>query len=235
MRRSPLLAAALAAVAFGAVGCGGNDSQQLANDAVGGKAEAGKSLFEAKNLEKAMSTVKDKVGNAKVSVLKIEPKSVKATVVDGNQPKVLVANGSGDIQTLNVPADIGGAFGTVDLSQVDINAPEKIIKGLSDEGATLDNVDYLALSGDPITKKVVWHIFLQGGKGPYVADLDGSNAKSATSAVPSTSGGSTPATPSTSGGGSAPAVSVPDANKLQECIANAGADAAKAAACATGG
>lgn len=241
MRRTTILAAILGLVALGLAACGSSgDTQQLSQDVSGGKAEAGKSLFEQDNLGKALDAVKGKVGaGAKVSSLKIEPKSVKATVVSGGQPKVLAGNLDGTVITLNVPTDIGGEFGTVDLGAVDTAAPQKIIAGLKSEGATEDNVDYMVLAGDPITKKVTWTIFLTGGKGPFKANLDGSGAKSLTSAATADAGSAT----GTSAGGSASSSSsaggatsaTPDPAKVQACIAKAGTDASKIAACATGG
>ena len=241
MRRTPILAAIVAVIALGLAACGSSDTQKLSQDVSGGKADKGKSLYEQGNLTKALDAVKGKVGSgAKVSSLKIEPKSVKATVSAGGQPKVLAGNLDGTVITINVPTDIGGDFGSVDLSGVDTAAPAKIIAGLKADGATEDTVDYMVLAGDPISKKVKWTIFLSGGKGPFQANLDGSDAKSLTAAASSGAVPSTPATPATPSSGSsssaAPATpSVPDASKIQECIAKAGTDASKAAACVTGG
>lgn len=244
MRRTTLFAALAAAVAaLVLAACGSSDdTQKLAQDVSGGKADAGQSLYEADNLSKALDAVKAKVGDgAKVSSLKIEPKSVKATVVAGGQPKVLAGNLDGTVITLNVPTDIGENFGSVDLGALDTAAPQKIIDGLKAEGATEDTVDYMVLAGDPITKKVKWTIFLSGGKGPFQANLDGSDAKSLTAAATAEAGGTssggsssgTSSSGSSSSGGSG--VSVPDPAKVQACIAKAGTDATKIAACATGG
>jgi hypothetical protein len=221
-------------------GCGSSTGnvQQVAQDATGGAASDDATLVREANFKKALDVLSSKLGSeGAVNDLKLEPKTIKVVgVANGGQGQVLVINGSGNAIATNSPALGMDSF---PVSQINPAVPEKILSQVS--GATLQDVDYYALTVDPISKKPEWELFLLNGKGTYQAALDGSGVHklgSATSPSPSPSPSApspttlpapapSPSPSAPSGGG------IPDPQKLQQCIANAGGDPQKIAKCAT--
>ena len=140
------------------------------------------SLYHADNLDSAIKTYTDKFGTDGISMVKIEPNSMKVTTSGG----INVVTKDGDTQGLNLPSgvtvpNIGGGS-DVSLADVDTSAPQKIVDSLKDKGVTFANVNYFLIS--PALTSVVsdgsssapgWLIYSE--KGNFQAKADGSGAK----------------------------------------------------------
>jgi hypothetical protein len=214
---SKLVAILIATLALAAAGCGSGKTQELSRDVVSkpGHGADKDSLFRSANLSKALDALDKKSGGQKLLLFKIESASLKTMVTDGKSFTSIVVT-----KEFNA-TDLGGAGVTtgdpIAISDVSPGAPEKMVQALSSKGVTLKDVDYFTVlgSGTPTLE-----LFLLDNKGIYQADLDGSSVHAL---------GSAPTTPAGGSGGAGGS-----ASKLQDCIAKAGTDAGKIAACATG-
>jgi hypothetical protein len=250
MYRLPLAvfaALAIAAASIGVVACGGGGSS-VSKDVTSqpGDGANSDSLFHADNLGNAIKKYTDKFGSDGVTNLKIEPNSLKATTSTG----INIVTKDGGTQGLNAPKgvtipNIGGGSG-VSLADIDTSAPQKIVDSLKDKGVSFANVNYFLISPDLSTVsdsgKQGWLIY--STKGNFQAKADGSDAKPLGSgSLPSsitTPGGTTvdtkkledTAKTAESAATNAAKAAEGTAKSLQDCVAKAGTDPQKLAACA---
>ncbi len=187
MHRFPLAALiaalAVAAGAVGLVACGGSAATSPRTSRPR-RATAAKddSLYHADNLDSAIKKYTDKFGTDGISMVKIEPNSMKVTTSGG----INVVTKDGDTQGLNLPSGVTvpkiGGGSDVSLADVDTSAPQKIVDSLKDKGVTFANVNYFLISpaltsvvSDSSSSAPGWLIYSE--KGNFQAKADGSGAK----------------------------------------------------------
>jgi len=252
MNRLPIAvfvaALAIAAASIGLVACGGGSSNVAKNvTSQPGDGAKDDSLFHADNLSSAIKKYTDKFGSDGISMVKIEPNSMKVTTAKG----INVVTKDGDTQGLNLPGgvtvpDIGGSSSSVSLADIDTSAPQKIVDSLKDKGVTFATVNYFLISPELSTVSSSgqqgWLIY--SSKGNFQAKADGSDAKPLGS-------GSIPSSVTTPGGTTVDTKKLEDtakkaetqatnaakaaegtAQSMQDCVAKAGTDPQKLAACA---
>jgi hypothetical protein len=249
MYRLPLAvfaALAIAAASIGVVACGG--SSNVAKNVTSQPGDGAKdgSLYHSDNLDSAIKTYTKKFGSDGISMVKIEPNSMKVTTAKG----INVVTKDGDTQGLTLPGgvtvpNIGGSSADVSLSDIDTSAPQKIADSLKDKGVSFANINYFLVSPELTSNvsssgKQGWLIY--STKGDFQAKADGSDAKplGSGSVTTITGGGSTvdtkkledtakkAETQATNAAKSAEGA----AKSAEDCVAKAGTDPQKLAACA---
>ena len=225
-----LLAAALA----GAGGGSNQVSQQASRPTASGNAKD--SLFRTANLRRALDVLRRQIGaGATLASFRLEAGAITAEVEGGAGRSVVVSK---RFKLTSVPTP--GVTPTVSfsLAQISPSAPERIMVQVAPKtGVSLGGVDYLLIAIDPSTGKPGWVVYLRDGRGSYSADLAGGHVKpvaapgaGAAPAAPSTTAPTTP-TPVPTPKNPATAPSASQVQQQIQCIARAGRDAAKIAAC----
>jgi len=201
-------------------GCGGGSS---APDVSGGPASDSATLFKASNLDKALTQAKSKLGGTAVTVLKIEPRDVKIV----GQGKIVTVDASGKSLVVNTPSIPGpGAF---DLGVVSPATVESVVNAVESKASLKQSdIAYVAVAVDPISNKPFYGVYPVSGSGHYQANINGGSVKSFGGSGGATPGGAATSSGGTSGGGAT------NAQAIASCVAKAGTDAQKIAAC-TGG
>lgn len=249
MHRFPLaaLVAALAVTAgsVGLVACGGSDSPKIAKDVVSttGQGASDSSLFTESNLSKAISTYTDKFGTDAISIFKVEPGSLKVTTAKG----INIVGADGATSQLKSPVNIPTVGTGFSPKDIDAAAPEKILSSLKSKGVTAANTNYFVvtsatsmISGSDGTPG--WLVY--SDKGNFQAKPDGSDAKALGTGTGSvtitTPGGTTVDTKKLEDQAKKAATDAQkqgeqiqkQAQGVEDCVAKAGTDPQKLAACA---
>jgi hypothetical protein len=189
-------------------------------------------LFKASNLSKVLSQANGKLGGTPVTTLKIEPRDVKIV----GQTKTVTVDSSGNSLVINTP-NIPGQ-GSFSLSVVSPSTVGNLVSAVESKGnLKQSDIAYVAVSVDPISNKPSYGVYPRSGVGHYEANINGgglksigtSGASSSTSGGAATSGGTATGGAATTGGTASGAAS--KAQSLSSCLANAGTDPAKIAAC----
>jgi hypothetical protein len=201
-------------------GCGGSS----APDVSGGPASDSATLFKASNLNKVLTQAKGQLGGTALTLVKIEPRDVK--IIGTN--KTVTVDSSGNSLVVNTPSIPGSSFA---LSAVSPATVQSVVSGVESKAAVKQSgIHYVAVAVDPISNKPFYGVYLVSGTGHYQANINGGNLKSF-GGLGGTSGAATPTsatTPSSGTSGGAASKAQAEAN----CVAKAGTDAAKIAACA---
>jgi hypothetical protein len=252
MHRFPLAALiaalAVAAGAVGLVACGGSSNVSKNVTSAPGDGANDNSLYHADNLDSAIKKYTDKFGSDGISMVKIEPNSMKVTTSGG----INVVTKDGDTQGLNLPSGVTvpkiGGGSDVSLADVDTSAPQKIVDSLKDKGVTFANVNYFLISpaltsvvSDSSSSAPGWLIYSE--KGNFQAKADGSGAKplgSAGSVSITTPDGTSvdtkkldqQAKKAEDQAKTIASQATNAAKGVQDCVAKAGTDPQKLAACA---
>lgn len=216
MRMRTIGPAALAVSAALAAGCGGGVGD-LPSDVTGGSASRADSLFTEKNLQPALDRIEKKVGaGAGAVVLKIEPRSIKASVVAGGQMRVVAINKDGNI--LSIGSGDAPEGTVLPLKDIPAAAPDRIISAIEKKfEVKFEDIDYFAASPPAIPgEKPYWGVYVKDRDGHFQAALDGSDVKEVGKSSGSGSGGS-------SGSDSA--------SDVADCIEKAGSDPQKITDC----
>ena len=232
-RTVPLLLVA----ALAGAGCGSDQVSQQASRSTA-RGDAKDSLFRTANLRRALDVLRRHVGaNATVASFRLEAGAVTSEIVGGAGRSVVVTK---RLQLTSVPTPgvtPGGV--TVALARIDPSVPERIMNQVSaTTGVGLHGVDYFLIAGDPSSAEPGWVVYLREGRGSYSADLAGGHVQAFTAppgaaTTPSVPATATPTPPTTVPTPTNPATT-PSRGQVQqqiECIARAGRDSAKVAAC----
>ncbi len=213
---------AVFAVSVVAAGCGGSSSP----DVSGGPASDSATLFKASNLSKVLEQANGKLGETPVTTLKIEPRDVKIV----GQTKTVTVDSSGNSLVINTP-NIPGQ-GSFSLRVVSASTVGNLVSAVESKGnLKQSDIAYVAVSVDPISNKPSYGVYPRSGVGHYEASINGGGVKSiGTSGASASSGGaSSSGGAATTGGTSSGAAG--NAQSLSSCLAKAGTDPAKIAAC----
>ena len=227
-----LLAAALAGA-----GCGSSQVSQQASRPTG-RGDAKDSLFRTANLRRALDVLRRHVGaGATLASFRLEAGAVTSEIEGGPGRSVVVSK---RLKLTSVPTPgVTPSGASVALAQVDPSVPERIMAQVTPRtGVGLAGVDYFLIASDPSTARTGWVVYLRDGRGSYSADLAGGHVKAFT-ATPGATTTTTPAAPATP---TAPTTvptptnpaTAPSQGQVQQqiqCIARAGGDSAKIAAC----
>src|SRR3954453_21809290 len=228
MRRT-FVAAALAAAALVAVGCGGS-SQQTANDVSQGPGHGADdgSLYRSANLTKALDAMKKEIGDGgQVTAFKLEPASIKSEVKKDGKDQTLIINSKFKPTQVGIGAAVSAPFA---LKVIKAPVPEKIVESLSSKGVTLKDVNYFLVSD--VQGDTSWLVYTNG-KGTFQAKLDGSGVKAIGAGAGSTS--TADADKQAKQAEEAAKSTAKSAQSLQDCLSKAGTDASAVQKCASGG
>jgi hypothetical protein len=211
---------ALFAVTALVAGCGGSS----APDVSGSPASDSATLFKAANFSKVLNQAQGKLAGSAVTTLKIEPRDVKIV----GQSKTLTVDSSGNSLVVNTPSIPGSTFA---LSAVSPATVEKVVNTVeSKAGVKQSGIHHVTATVDPISNKPLYGVYLVSGSSHYQADINGGNVKSYGGASSVSSSGTSSGGAATSSSSASAAAS--KAQSTANCIAKAGTDAAKIAACA---
>jgi hypothetical protein len=163
-----------------------------------------------------------KLAGTRVTTFKIEPRDVKIV----GQNKSVTVDNSGNSLVVNTPSIPGAAFNLSVVSPVTVGNLVNAVD--SKAGLKQSDIAYVAVGVDRISNKPSYGVYARSGVGHYQANINGGSLKSiGTSGSAASSGGA-----ATTGGTSSGAAT--KAQSLSNCLAKAGTDPAKIAAC-TGG
>jgi hypothetical protein len=229
---SILLAAALAGA-----GCGSDQvSQQASRPA--GRGDAKDSLFRTANLRRALDVLRRHVGaGATLASFRLEAGAVTSEIEGGPGRSVVVSK---RFKLTSVPTPgVTPSGASVALARIDPSVPERIMGQVTARtGVGLRGVDYFLIAGDPSTGKTGWAVYLRDGRGSYSADLAGGHVKAFTATSGAATTPTAPATPTPTAPSTVPTptnpATAPSQGQVQQqiqCIARAGGDSAKIAAC----
>ena len=214
---------ALAAMAALVAGCGGSS----APDVTGGPASDSATLFKASNLDKVLAQAKTQLGGTGVTVLKIEPRDVKIV----GQSKTVTVDAGGKSFTVTTPSIPEPTF---DLGVVSPATVERLVSAIESKGhLKQSDIAYVAVAVDPISKQPFYGVYSVSGTGHYQANIHGGDLKSyggSGGAAAGSSAAPSGAAPSGAAGGG----SSVNPQAIASCVAKAGGDPTKIAAC-TGG
>jgi hypothetical protein len=228
-----LLAAALAGA-----GCGSSQVSQQASRPTA-RGDAKDSLFRTANLRRALDVLRRHAGpSATLASFRLEAGAITSEVEGGAGRSVVVSK---RFKLTSVPTPGVTPTASFSLAQVDPGVPERIMAQVNPKtGVSLGGVDYFLIATDPSNGQPGWVVYLRDGRGSYSADLAGGHLKSVapligtgSPSVPGTPTTPTPTAPTTVPTPANPATT-PSQSQVQQqiqCIAQAGRDAAKIAAC----
>lgn len=227
-----LLAAALAGA-----GCGSDQVSQQASRPTA-RGDAKDSLFRTANLRRALDVLRRHVGaNGTLGSFRLEAGALTSEIMGAAERSVVVSKRF-RLTSVPTPGLTPGGV-TVALARIDPSVPERIMNQVTaTTGVGLRGVDYFLIAGDPSSAEPGWVVYLRDGRGSYSADLAGGHVKAFTATpgaatTPSAPATSTPTAPTTVPTPTNPATT-PSRSQVQqqiECIARAGRDSAKVAAC----
>ena len=208
------------------VGCGGGVGD-LPSDVSGGSASKADSLFTEKNLQQALDRLEKKIGaGAGAAVFKIEPRSIKTTLVVGGQQKVAAINKDG--KALIVGAGDAPQQKALPLKDIPAAAPDRIITTLEQQHEVkFEDIDYFIASPSIIEgQQPSWNVYVKNQDGHFTAALDGGGVK-----LVGTSSGGGSSSDNSSDGGSSGGGSSSGAQDTADCIQKAGGDIQKIQEC----
>ncbi len=229
----PILLAAALAVA----GCGSSQVSQQASRPTA-RGDAKDSLFRTANLRRALDVLRRHVGaGATLASFRLEAGAITSEVEGGPGRSVVVSK---RFKLTSVPTPgVTPSGASVALARVDPSAPERIMAQVTARtGVGLGGVDYFLIAADPSTGQTGWVVYLRNGRGSYSADLTGGHVNAFTATPGATTTPTVPATPTPTTPTTVPTptnpATVPSQGQVQrqiQCIARAGRDTAKIAAC----
>ena len=213
--------AALFALTLVVAGCGGGSS---APDVSGAPASDSATLFKASNLSKVLAQANGKLSGTPVTAVKIEPRDVKIV----GKSKTVTVDNNGNSLVINTPSLSG--LGTFSLSVVSPTTVGNLVGAVESKGKLKQSdIAYVAVALDPISNKPFYGVYPRSGVGHYQANIDGGNLKSIGTS------GSTASTGGTAASGGTASAGASKAQSIANCIAKAGSDPQKIAACTSHG
>ena len=228
----------LLAAAVAPAGCGSSQVSQQASRPTA-RGDAKDSLFRTANLRRALDVLRRHVGaGATLASFRLEAGAITSEIEGGPGRSVVVSK---RFKLTSVPTPgVTPNGASAALGQIDPSVPERIMAQVSPStGVGLRGVDYFLIAADPSSGKTGWVVYLRDGRGSYSADLAGGHVKAfaATPGAATTPTGPatapTPTAPTTAPTSTNPATA-PSQGQVQQqiaCIARAGGDTAKIAAC----
>jgi hypothetical protein len=134
----------------------------------------GPSLVKRDRMAKALQKIDEQLGpEGTVTVLRVSPERIDAVVreASGSQRSVQVHP---DLSTSWFGAGRSGTDDGLSLERIDPAAPERIARrGARLVDARPGDLDYMALTSNPITGGGIWAAFFGAGRGPVTANLAG--------------------------------------------------------------
>ncbi len=190
--------------------------------------DAKDSLLRKQNLQRVLDAIRKEYGaEAQLSNFRLAPSNVNVNVRkrDGSGAEIVIYNTKGKVDSkTNFPATSSRTFG---VTKIKAGVPERIMGAVKEKsGNGISKVDYMVAHENIIDGKVEWSVFLKDAEpNHYIANRDGSGVR-----VPGEVTTQAPGVPS-SGQPQTRVFTGEDARKINECIQNAGADAARIQDC----